>query len=63
MDKRRDLSGGVLAELTKNGEGTGVKGGKGPVGKCLVSGSKGWKVIVRLQEFCKGTCTRKRREG
>ena len=32
VDKRRDLSGGVLAELTKNGEGTSVKGGRGSVG-------------------------------
>ena len=36
----------------KNGEGTCVKGGL--VGKCLVSDSKDWKVIVRLQDFCKG---------
>ena len=52
MDKRRDSSGGGLVEQMKNGEGTCVKGGL--VGKCLVSGSKDWKVIVRLQDFCKG---------
>ena len=52
MDKRRDSSGGGLVEQMKNGEGTCVKGGL--VGKCLVSGSKVWKVIVTLQN---GSCT------
>ena len=28
MDKRSELSGEVLAELMKNGEGTGGKGGR-----------------------------------
>ena len=49
MDKRRDSSGGGLVEQMKNGEGTRVKGRL--VGKCLVSGSKDWKVIVRLQDW------------
>ena len=29
VDKQRDLSGGVVAELVKNGEGTGVEGERG----------------------------------
>ena len=65
MDKRRNLSGGVSAELMKNGEGTGVKGERGladfkvvggvfsggPVDKCLVSGCKSWKVVLQSDVY------------